>query len=252
MTFPCPAAVRGGGHGGDASAVWVQAAGLCGAARGWGAAFEGGAARRDAGPGGRGGDRCARCGAGWCEGWPGPGWRWPAPSACRGDAAGGRGCVWSWPVAGRGRISCLLCWGGCGQFPGISPALDAIGVPDHARSSPAVFPGVVAAARLSRRAAICWPARARDGGCPRGLLRHDRRARGPPFSFPLIFREKKELTGKEGNLDDGCGGHGHRIGAAALRRDGPGRGAWPASLQAAWLREPGSGVRARPGARVLR
>ena len=27
---------------------------------------------------------------------------------------------------------------------------------------------------------------------------------------------------------------------------------WPASLQAAWLREPGAGVRARPGPRVLR
>jgi hypothetical protein len=31
-----------------------------------------------------------------------------------------------------------------------------------------------------------------------------------------------------------------------------GGGAWPASLQAAWLREPGSGARARPGPRVLR
>jgi hypothetical protein len=79
----------------------------------------------------------------------------------------------------------------------MSPALGAIGVPDPARSSPAAFPGVVAAARLSRQAAICWPARTRDDGCPRGLLRHDRRARGPPFSFPLIFREKKELMGRE-------------------------------------------------------
>jgi hypothetical protein len=190
-TFPCPAAVRGGGHGGDASAVWVQAAGLCGAARGWGAASEGGAARRDAGPGGRGGDRCARRGPGWCGYWAGPGWRWPAPPACRGDAAAGRGCAWPWPVTDRGGISCLLWGGGPGRFPGMSPALGAVGGPDPARSSPAAFPGVVAAARFPRQAGICWPAGGRDDGCPRGLLRHVGCARGPPFSFPLISGRRK-------------------------------------------------------------
>jgi hypothetical protein len=72
----------------------------------------------------------------------------------------------------------------------MSPALDAIGVLDPAQWPPAAFPGVVAAAGLSRRAAvICRPATTADDGCLRGLLLHDRRARGPPFS--LIFREKK-------------------------------------------------------------
>ena len=71
-----------------------------------------------------------------------------------------------------------------------------------------------------------------------------------PFSFPLIFREKKELMGKERNLDDGCDGRGHGV-RAAFRWRGPGRGAWPAWLQAAWLREPGSGVRAWPDPGVL-
>jgi hypothetical protein len=64
----------------------------------------------------------------------------------------------------------------------MSPALDAIGVPDPAQRPPAAFPGVAAAAGLSRRAAvICCPAGMLDDGFPRGLLLHDRRARGPPF-----------------------------------------------------------------------
>jgi hypothetical protein len=64
----------------------------------------------------------------------------------------------------------------------MSPALDAIGVPDPAQWPPAAFPGVVAAAGLSQRAAVIrWPARTLDDGCPRGLLFHDRCARGPPF-----------------------------------------------------------------------
>jgi len=72
----------------------------------------------------------------------------------------------------------------------MSPALDAVGVPDRAQWPPAAFPGVAAAAGLSRRAAvICCLAGTLDDRCPRGLLRHDRRARGPPFL--LIFREKK-------------------------------------------------------------
>ena len=86
-------------------------------------------------------------------------------------------------------ISCLPCRGGSGQFPGMSPALDAIGVPDPARWPPAAFPGVVAAGLSRQAAVICCPATTLDDGCPRGLLLHDRRARGPPF--PLIFREKK-------------------------------------------------------------
>ena len=192
-TFPCPAAVRGGGHGGDASAVWVQAAGVCGAARGRGAASEGGVARWDARPGGRGGYRCARRGAGWCGRWPGPGWRWPAPFACRRDAAAGRGCAWSWPVTGRGGISCLLCRGVPGRLRPVPGHVTCAGrdrrAADLAQWPPVAFPGVAAAVRLSQRAAICWPAGTRDDGCPRGLPRHDRRARGPPF--PLIFREKK-------------------------------------------------------------
>jgi hypothetical protein len=182
--------VRGCGHGGDASAAWVQAAGLCGAARGRGAASEGGASRRDAGPGGSGGDRCARRGAGWCGGWPGPGWCWPAPSACCGDAAAGRGCIRLLPVAGRTGISCLLCRSGSRQLPGVSLVLDVIGVPGPARWSPAVSCGVVAAIRLSRQAAVIrCPAGTQDDGCPRGLLRHHRHARGPPFRSFSVRRK---------------------------------------------------------------
>ena len=184
------------------------------------------------------------------------GWSWmamAAPPACRGDAAAGRGCAWSWPVTGRAGISCLLCWGGSGQFPGMSPVLDAIGVPDPARSSSAAFPGVAAARRLSRQAVICWLAGTRGDGCLRGLLRHDRRARGPPLSFRSFPGEERDGKGRD--LDGGCGGRGaggHGVRAAAFRWHGPGRGAWPASLQAAWLREPGSGVRAWPDPGVLR
>jgi hypothetical protein len=65
------------------------------------------------------------------------------------------------------------------------PGRDLAGVQDPAQWPPAVFSGAVAAVLLSRRAAACCPARAQDAGCLRGLLHHDRRARGPPFrSFP--------------------------------------------------------------------
>jgi hypothetical protein len=84
----------------------------------------------------------------------------------------------------------------------MSPVLDAIGVPDPARSSPAAFPGVVAAGRLSRQAAFCWLAGTRGDGCLRGLLRHDRRARGPPFSFPLISGRRKRWERKGISMTD--------------------------------------------------
>ena len=223
----------------------------CSAARGRGAAFEGGVARWDAGPGGSGGDRCVRRGSGWCGRGPCPGWRWPAPSACCGDAAAGRGCIRSSPVTARGGISCSLCRGGSGQFPGLLPGRDRAGMPDPAQWPPAMFSGVVAAVPLPRRAAAArCPARMLDAGCPRGLLHHGRRARGPPF--PAHFRRRKELMGKERDLHDRWDGRGRGVRAAALRRHGPGRGAWRASLQAAWLREPGSGVRAWPDPGVLR
>ena len=68
---------------------------------------------------------------------------------------------------------------------------------------------------------------------------------GPPF--PLVFREEKELMGR--GISTAMTGVVAE--SAALRRHGHGRGAWPAWLQAPWLREPGSGVRAWPGPRVL-
>ena len=120
-TFPCPAAVRGCRHGGGASAVRVQAAGLCVPARGRGAAFEGGTAGRDAGPGRGGRDRCVRRGAVGCGHRSGPGWRWPALFACRGDAAAGRECIWRSPVrAAAGSAACVPD-GGCVP-DGLGPA----------------------------------------------------------------------------------------------------------------------------------
>jgi hypothetical protein len=101
-------------------------------------------------------------------------------------------CVLWWCVCGTG-MRLVLAGNGPGRdflfalpgrfrpVPGISPVLDVIGVPDPAQWPPAEFPGVVAAAGVSRRAVVCCPARARDDGCLCGLLRHDRRARGPPF-----------------------------------------------------------------------
>ena len=162
-----------------------------------GAASEGGAARWDAGSGGSGGDRCVWCRSGWCRRWPGPGWCQPAPPACCGDAAAGRGCIRSSPVAGRGRggISCPLCQGGSGEFPGMSPALDVTGVPDPAQWSPAVFPArlVLSGFHGGRRLSAVLP----------GHRMTDARLAcritiavlaGPPF--PLVFREEKELMGR--------------------------------------------------------
>ena len=86
-----------------------------------------------------------------------------------------------------------------------------------------------AAGGVSRRGCRCPAFTA--GGLSAGLLGHgmtDARvaccvtiAVLAVLPFPLIFREKKELMGKERKLHDGCDGCGHGV-RAALWRYGPG------------------------------
>ena len=89
---------------------------------------------------------------------------------------------------GPGGTGCPRCRDGFGRFPGVSPALDAIRVPDPLRWPLAVSSGwfLLSFIRGVPRMPAVLPGRRMT--FPRGLVRRVRRPAGP---FPLIFLEKK-------------------------------------------------------------